>query len=285
MRATPVGKTNANGSLLNRTRPAHALAKLAAVAAIALLACARVSASFFYRNEPSTKLVASYGFDVGGEAYFLLKISIYRQAKGLAAFPDGGRPKLLVEKVYLFETGDSGSRKLAELPLPHRSADLYFQSSKIRAGGSGLLIKVPWYDKKAQEEKSEYFSYGAAVPAVSACGDPGGDWPKSSMTLTETNRPFRDFSDFDGAGLPNPLDYTPGADNPKGLARLIARGMGERLLRRAAARRLAAAGNIDLLRQAIAGLDKIAASRKIYFWEKEKALLDKILEAAAKKDE
>ena len=67
------------------------------------------------------------------------------------------------------------------------------------------------------------------------------------------------------------------------MADIISKGLGERRLRLAAARRLMASGNEGLLRPAIAGLDKIAAARKISFWTEEKALLEQILAVPGKK--
>jgi len=250
--------------------------KLTAVAAVTLLACTAVSASMFYRNEPATSLETSAGFNAGETDYFLVKLRIYNPAKGVAAFPDGGSPKDAFESIYLFRLDKRGPRKAAELGIVRGASDVYFKSSSLRAGKGGVLIRVPWYDKKVLVKRIEYFVYDRASGKTAITGDPGGVWPKATLSLGETGKLFRDFSDFDAAGLPNPLDYMPGAGKPEGLAGIISKGLGERRLRLAAARRLISTGNEGLLRSAIADLDKIAASRKIYFWGEEKALLEEI---------
>lgn len=252
-----------------------------------------VAASIFYQDEPDTSLEASEGFNVGGTDYFLLKLRIYYRAKGLAAFPDGGRSKAAFESVYLFKAEKSGPRKAAELGAEPGLSGSPFKASALRGSPDGVLIKVRWldpefYSKKRNPEHEgsakeyRYYLYAPASAKVTAIGDPGGEWPRGTLGLTGTNKLLRDFSDFDAAGLPNPLDYTPGAGKPPGLAGLISKGLGDRRLRLAAARRLMVSGNAELLRSAIAALDKIAAARKLYFWAEEKALLEGILAGSGK---
>ncbi|OGR46045.1 MAG: hypothetical protein A2X33_08405 [Elusimicrobia bacterium GWA2_51_34] len=261
---------------------------------MSLLACSAAVASFLYQNEPSTSLDASAGFNAGGMDYFLLKLRIYHPAKGIAAFPDGGQPKVSFESVYLFKLDKSGPQKIAELGIAADLSSTYFKSSQIRSASNGVLIKIPWMDRKfyskklnpdknVSARKDEYYLYDPATAKIAVVKDPGGEWPKETLSLIKTGKLFRDFSDFDAAGLPNPLDYIPGAGEPDGLADIISKGLGERRLRLAAARRLMASGNEGLLRPAIAGLDKIAAARKISFWTEEKALLEQILAVPGKK--
>ena len=240
------------------------------------------SASAFFQGVPSVIMEASAGFKAGGAEYFLLRLRIYHKAKGLAAFPDGGIPKDAVDRVYLVKPGGSGFISVAGLPAPPGSSGVYFKSSKIRAEGKGLLIRIAWYDRKARAQKHDYYFFDPGADKISAAADTGGEWPKEARSLNETNKALRDFSDFDEAGLPNPLDLTPGADKPEGLAGLISKGAGEKRLRLAAARRLMGSGSGPLLRAAIADLDKIAASRKMYFWGEEKALLEAILAGRGK---
>lgn len=242
------------------------------------------AASFFHQNEPETSLEASEGFNIGGTDYFLLKLRFYYRAKGIAAFPDGGRPKTAFESVYLFKAEKDGPRKAAELGAEPGLSGSPFKTSALRGSPDGPLIKVCWLDtgRKGSEKAYRYYLYDPVSAAVTAIADPGGEWPRGSMDLTETNGFWRDFSGFDEAGLPNPLDHTPGTGEPSGLAKLISKGLGDRRLRLAAARRLIASGEAERLRSAIAALDKKAGARKLYFWAEEKVLLENILAGGGK---
>jgi len=255
----------------------------ALIAAALCALWAPCSAFALFQSVPSVIMEASAGFRAGGAEYSLLRLRIYHKARGLAAFPDGGIPKDAVDKVYLVKTGGNGFIRVAELAAPPGSSGVYLKSSKIRAEDKGLLIRFPWYDRKARTEKHGYYFFDPAADKITAAAEAGGNWPKETRSLGETNKALRDFSDFDGAGLPNPLDFTPGADKPEGLAGLISKGAGERRLRLAAARRLMGSGNGALLRAAVADLNKIAASRKLYFWGEEKALLEAILAGPGRK--
>lgn len=256
--------------------------KSAFIAAASLLAWTPGCAAVLYQSLPSVILEASAGFEAGGDEYFLLRLRIYYEAKGLAAFPDGGIPRTALERVYLAKWAGAVVKAEAGVPVPPAYSGVYFKSSRIRPEKHGLLIGLRWQDKKAGTKDQQCFFFAPAENKMSAAADPGGEWPKETRSLNETNKPLRDFSDFDAAGLPNPLDYAPGAGKPEELAAIISKGLGDRRLRAAAARRLAAAGERDRLRAAIAGLEKIAASRKLYFWSEEKVLLEKILARADK---
>ena len=279
---------------MNRPLLERAVFKLICATALSLPACAAAAASIFYQSAPGTSLDVSAGFNVAGTNYFLLKLRICHPAKGIAAFPDGGRPKVSFESIYLFRLDKSGPKKAAELGMAKDLSSAYFKSSEIRGAPGGVLMRIPWLDRRAYSKKMDrdkggserietYYLFAPAAAKVSATKDPGGVWPKPTLSLGETGKLFRDFSDFDAAGLPNPLDYTPGAGEPAGLADIISKGLGERRLRLAAARRLMASGHEGLLRAAIASLDKIAAARKIYFWGEEKALFEQILTGPGKK--
>lgn len=278
--------------------------KLMCVMAFPLLACSAAAASFLYQSAPSTGLDASAGFNAGGTDYFLLKLRIYHPAKGIAAFPDGGQPKDVFESIYLFKLDKSGPRKVAELGMAADLSSAYFKSSEIRDAHNGVLIKIPWMnrkyyskklnpDKKGSARKEECYLFDPASAKISVVKDPGGEWPKETLSLSETNDLFRyrridNFSDFDAFGLPNPLDYLSGSGKPENLVKLILKGLGDRHLRLAAARRLITSGHEDMLRQAIADFDERTSSINAYYRNKdyrnqEKELFEKLIREQEKK--
>jgi hypothetical protein len=253
--------------------------RIALVAVVSMLAgCS----SSLYQNEPSTILEASSGFNAGGTNYFLLKLTIYHKAKGAAAFPDGGQPKVAFESIYLFKLDKNGPRKVIDLGMVNGASGIYFRSSEIRGEKNGVLINIHGYDKKALAKKDEYFLFDPASATVAAAADPGGEWPKEALSLSETTKLFRPCPDFDALGLANPLNYISGSDNPKNLADLVLKGLGDRYLRLAAARRLIASGNEILLNDAMAGRDKNTSSLNKYLWDEEKEMLEKIKKECGK---
>jgi hypothetical protein len=56
----------------------------------------------FHTAEVFSRRAAGGGFPADGAVYFLLEYSLYRKAKGIAAFPDGGLSEMLFEKTFLF---------------------------------------------------------------------------------------------------------------------------------------------------------------------------------------
>lgn len=74
---------------------------------LALFSCAAesgVSAMgfLFHSKEVYTRFEAGAGYTVGNRTYGAARYTLYRKAKGIAAFPDGGRSRTVFDRVFLY---------------------------------------------------------------------------------------------------------------------------------------------------------------------------------------
>ncbi len=79
----------------------------------------------FHTAEVFSRRAAGGGFPADGAVYFLVEYSLYRKAKGIAAFPDGGISEKLFEKTFFFRF----------VPEERELEHLYTFSGVIQPGG------------------------------------------------------------------------------------------------------------------------------------------------------
>ena len=195
--------------------------KLAFLAACALLfgmaAETPAMGSRLRSEEVHTSRQLSDGHQHDGSLYFLVSYGLYRAPRGIARFPDGGRPRYLFHETYLYryDTRDDGIERLLELETG-RPPGLDVRSSYFERHDDLLYVVF----KAGHGSRDEPEAWRTACwnmrsgerigvdPATSRAllerfhHDGEQRVPISAVTSAVGEIPVREW------GLPSPLDYT-----------------------------------------------------------------------------
>ena len=119
-----------------------------------------VSAGLFHLDEPRTTREIGPGFRASGRVYFIASYRLWRPAWGIAAFPDGGMPRVLFARTSLYRL-DPKSKTLDGLAV--------LEEENL----PGNNVKNSCF---SADKKSLSFAY------ISSNNRTGGRWAKWSMS-------------------------------------------------------------------------------------------------------